>query len=199
MQGDLQARLTALQNTNGRFSIKKLYKLQTPQGQKVYWKGLILHPHIHPQHKFNLWLAIQGRLPIVDRLQKMGIQAPQMCVFYDLEDELLEQLFFECSYTKTIWQRLLNWLGVQRQIQTWKEEIHWVATYARRKKGIGNIIVVVYGMLIYILWRDRNMIRFQNGRTSSEKICREITAYIHIKGNLHSNWQKHMGALNRYP
>lgn len=41
LQGDLLSRLTALQSTDERFSIKKLYKLQTPQGQKVYWKCLI--------------------------------------------------------------------------------------------------------------------------------------------------------------
>ncbi|XP_019242312.1 PREDICTED: uncharacterized protein LOC109222403 [Nicotiana attenuata] len=180
LQGNIHERLESLQNTSGGFSIKKLYNLQTPQGQKVYWKSLILHPHIHPRHKFNLWLAIQRRLPTVDRLQKMGVQVAQLCVLCGQEDELFEHLFFECSYTNTIWKRLLNWLGIQRQIQAWEEELHWVANYARKKKGIGNIIVAVFGMLMYSLWRDKNMIRFQNGSTSAEQICREITTYIHI-------------------
>ncbi|XP_019244265.1 PREDICTED: uncharacterized protein LOC109224132 [Nicotiana attenuata] len=113
MQGDLHSRLITLQSTDRRFSIKKLYKLQTPQVQKVYWKCVILQPHIYPRHKFNLWLAIQGRLPTVERLQKMGIQVPSTCVFCVLADEHFEHLFFDCTYTKTIWQRLLNWLGVQ--------------------------------------------------------------------------------------
>lgn len=68
-----------------------------------------------------------------------------------------------------------------------------------KMKGIGNIIVAVFGMLIYSLWRDRNLLRFQNGSTSAEQICREITAYVHIKSHIHSNWQEHMEALNRYP
>ncbi|OIS96633.1 hypothetical protein A4A49_60679, partial [Nicotiana attenuata] len=103
--------------------------------------------------------------------QKMGIQVHSSCVFCGLADEHFEHLFFDCSYTKTIWQRLLNWLGYPRQIRTWTEELQWVTTYARQKKGIGTIIAVVFGMLIYLLWRDRNMIRFQNGRSSSEGIC----------------------------
>ncbi|XP_019225652.1 PREDICTED: uncharacterized protein LOC109207224 [Nicotiana attenuata] len=161
LQGNEQERLESLQNTNGKFSIKKLYNLQTPQGQKVYWKSLILHPHIHPRHKFNLWLAIQRRLPTDDRLQKIGIQVAQ--------------------------------------IQAWEEELHWVVYHARKKKGIGNIIVAVFGMLIYSLWRHRNLLRFQNGSTSAAQICREITTYVHIKSHIHSNWQEHMEALNRYP
>ncbi|XP_019235524.1 PREDICTED: uncharacterized protein LOC109215865 [Nicotiana attenuata] len=199
LQGNVQERLDSLQSTSGKFSIKKLYNFQTPQGQKVYWKSMILHPHTHPRHKFNMWLAIQRRLPTVDRLQKIGIQVAQVCVFCGQEEEIFEHLFFECSYTSDVWKRLLNWMGIQRQIQTWEEELQWVTYHARKKKGIGNIIVAVFGMLLHSLWRDRNSIRLQNGSTSAEQICREITSYVHIKSHIHSNWQEHMEALNRYP
>ncbi|OIT36921.1 hypothetical protein A4A49_63652, partial [Nicotiana attenuata] len=113
--------------------------------------------------------------------QKIGIQVNLMCVFCGQEEELLEHLFFECSYTSSIWKRLLNWMGIQRQIQTWEEELQWVTYQARKKKGIGNIISAVFGMLLHSIWRDRNAIRFQSGCTSAEQICREITSYIHIK------------------
>ncbi|OIT01607.1 hypothetical protein A4A49_56664, partial [Nicotiana attenuata] len=113
--------------------------------------------------------------------QKIGIQVAQICVFCGQKDELFEYLFFECSYIRTIWKRLLNWMGTQRQIQAWEEELHWVAYHDRKKKGIGNIIVAVFGMLIYSLWRDRNLLRFQDGSTSAEQICQEITSYINIK------------------
>ncbi|XP_019257697.1 PREDICTED: uncharacterized protein LOC109235907 [Nicotiana attenuata] len=149
LQGNVQERLESLQSTSGKFSIKKLYNLQTPQGQKA--------------------------------------------------EELLEHLFFECSYTSSIWKRLLNWMGIQRQIQTWEEELQWVTYQARKKKGIGNIISAVFGMLLHNIWRDRNAIRFQSGCTLVEQICREITSYIHIKSHIHNNWKDYMEALDRYP
>ncbi|XP_019237620.1 PREDICTED: uncharacterized protein LOC109217803 [Nicotiana attenuata] len=107
LQGNVQERVESLQNTRGKFSIKKLYNLQTPQGQK----------------------------------------------------------------------RLLKWMGIERQIQAWEEELHWVTYHARKKKGIGNIIAAVFGMLLHSLWRDMNLIRFQSGSASAEQICREITSY----------------------
>ncbi|OIT36013.1 hypothetical protein A4A49_56157, partial [Nicotiana attenuata] len=113
--------------------------------------------------------------------QKIGIQVNSMCVFCDQDEEIFEHLFFECSYTSTIWKRLLKWMGIERQIQAWEEELHWVTYHARKKKGIGNIIAAVFGMLLHSLWRDRNLIRFQSGSTSEEQICREITSYVHIK------------------
>ncbi|XP_019261929.1 PREDICTED: uncharacterized protein LOC109239792 [Nicotiana attenuata] len=49
VQADLPSRLAQLLTPGGSFSIKKLFK-------------------------FNLWLVANGRLPTVDRLQKIGIQ-----------------------------------------------------------------------------------------------------------------------------
>ncbi|XP_075103570.1 uncharacterized protein LOC142178139 [Nicotiana tabacum] len=162
-QGDLTSRLMQLQSTDGRFGIKMLYQMQLPHIQKVHWKSLILHPHIHPRHKFNLLLVVQGRLPTVEKLQKIGIQIPQACVFCDLVDEHFEHLFFGCGYNKNILQRLLNWLGCPRQINTWQEEVKWATTYAKKKKGFGTIVSAVFGMMVYLIWRDINKIRFQSG------------------------------------
>ncbi|OIT32181.1 hypothetical protein A4A49_56966, partial [Nicotiana attenuata] len=113
--------------------------------------------------------------------QRIGISINTMCVFCGQAEELLKHLFFECSYTNAIWKRLLNWMGVQRQIQPWEEELKWLTYQARKKKGIGNIISAIFGMLLYSIWRDRNAIGLNNGHTSAEQIYREITSYIHIK------------------
>ncbi|OIT08203.1 hypothetical protein A4A49_63179, partial [Nicotiana attenuata] len=114
--------------------------------------------------------------------QKIGIQVPQTCVFCVLGDEHFDNLFFGCPYTKNIWQRLLNWLGCPRQIRTWQEELKWVTTCATQKKGIGTIVSSVFGMMVYLIWRDINKIRFQSGNSSSDRLCREIASHIHIKG-----------------
>lgn len=66
-QGDLISRLSQLQKGE-TFSIRKLYRLQFPQLERVPWKGIILQPNLHPRFKFILWLALQRRLATVDRL-----------------------------------------------------------------------------------------------------------------------------------
>lgn len=76
VQADLTSRLAQLQTPGGSFSIKKLYQLLHPQFQRVPQKSLILSPQLHLRFKFNLWLVAHGRLPTVDRLQKIGIQVP---------------------------------------------------------------------------------------------------------------------------
>lgn len=59
----------------------------------------------------------------MDRLLKFGIHVPQSCIFYDLHVETLEHLFFGCIMTKKIWQRLLQWLIIQRIVGCWEEKV----------------------------------------------------------------------------
>lgn len=63
---------------------------------------------------------------------------------------------------------------------------------AERKKGHGTIVSTIFGMMIYLLWRDMNKIIFQSGSSSLGTLCREIAIYIHIRGNLYPIWQKHL-------
>ncbi|XP_059310254.1 uncharacterized protein LOC132061453 [Lycium ferocissimum] len=127
---------TALQNCfhKGKFSIKRAYKSFMPQYPKVHWKSLVLGPHLIPRHTFITWLAVQGRLATVDRLQKWGIQVPTDCVLCQTSTvETLSHLFFIYPYSKHIWLALLNWIGEMRQPQAWEEEVKWIA-----KKATGN-------------------------------------------------------------
>ncbi|XP_059294668.1 uncharacterized protein LOC132047673 [Lycium ferocissimum] len=187
MQGDLTSRLTQMQTLGVRFSIKKLYQLLSPQFQRVPWKSLIMQSHLHPRFKFNLWLAAHGRLPTVDRLQKIEIQVPQTCVFCGLADELFEHLFFDCPYAKGIWSRLLSWHGHPRQITTWQAEVQWVNICAKRKTGHWAIVSCVFGMMVYLIWRDRNKLRFQGGSSSPDRLCKEIAVHIHTRSSLFPN------------
>ncbi|KAK6791742.1 hypothetical protein RDI58_010823 [Solanum bulbocastanum] len=67
-----------------KFSIHKMYISLLPNHPKVAWKYLTKHPRIHPRHRFILWLAIQQRLVIVERLLKFGINVTPECVLCGL-------------------------------------------------------------------------------------------------------------------
>ncbi|XP_059292783.1 uncharacterized protein LOC132046234 [Lycium ferocissimum] len=69
--GDLSTRLAAVV-TRQKFLTKHMYVALFPVYVKVPWKSLVMQKHIHPRHRFNLWLAIQRRLVTVERLLKFG-------------------------------------------------------------------------------------------------------------------------------
>ncbi|XP_019225236.1 PREDICTED: uncharacterized protein LOC109206830 [Nicotiana attenuata] len=59
-------------------------------------------------------------------------------------------------------------------IKGWSEELTWASRMARKKTGKAEITSYVFAMLIYSIWRERNMIRFQQSAFEEHRICREI-------------------------
>ncbi|XP_060170353.1 uncharacterized protein LOC132601269 [Lycium barbarum] len=156
LQGDLMHRLEQLQEAEGKFSIKKLYKKLRPPYQKVPWKQMLLQPLLHPRYMFNLWLAVQGRLAIVDRLLKFGINVPRTHVFCGLAEEVFEHLFFDCLIVKGVWSRLLIWLSHPRAIANWSSEVTWINRGAKKKAGHWVVVNCVFDMMVYHIWTGRN-------------------------------------------
>ncbi|KAM3218477.1 hypothetical protein P3L10_023007 [Capsicum annuum] len=154
---------------------------------------------MHASHKFNLWLALQQRSTIVDRLMKIGIQVPKTCVICGLADEPFDHLFFDCGITKGIWSRLLRWLGQNRRIRSWNVEVDWMVIGMKQNLIFWEIAATVFSMMIYLIWRARNTLRFQKGTYSSKRIYRDIALHIHTKENHVVRWYKYLKSLNSYP
>ncbi|XP_019244588.1 PREDICTED: uncharacterized protein LOC109224464 [Nicotiana attenuata] len=134
----------------------------------------------------------------MDRLSRIGIQVPQDCVFCKAATETLQPLFFECPFTNRIWTRLLSWIGINRSIKGWTEELTWARRMARKKTGKGAITSYVFAMLIYSIWRERNMMRFQQSVFEEHRICREIVLHVHTRGRGQPKWQQTLHSLDRF-
>ncbi|KAK4723984.1 hypothetical protein R3W88_026763 [Solanum pinnatisectum] len=164
-----------------------MYLKLMPTHQKVSWKSIALQQNIHPRHKFILWLAIWRRLATIERLQKFGIHVPPNCAFCGTTFESFEHFYFECRVTRALWHRLLVWLGTNRTIGSWQNI------------GKGTIISCVFAMLVYLLWRERNVIRFQSNLYQSDRLCKEIALHIHMRGRDLSKWKNTLQTLDRLP
>ncbi|XP_060183077.1 uncharacterized protein LOC132613033 [Lycium barbarum] len=198
LHGGLPLRFAAVASQS-KFSIKKMYIAMLPQHPKVPWKCLTLQAGIHPRYKFILWLTMKRRLATVDRLLKFGIIVPPTFVFYNTYDETLLHLFFNCTTTKALWHMMLVWLGVHRAIGSWQEEVQWTTTMAKRKSDRGAITSVVSAMVIALVWRDRNLIRFQSHNYNEDILCKEIVVHLHIRGRTRRKWQPVLSQLNPMP
>lgn len=188
LQGNLQTRLAACAK-GSKFLLKKLYDAISPQYPKITWRSIVIHPCIHLRHKFTLWLALQHRLPAVRRLAKIGIQVPIECVLCWSADETHDHLYMKCNVTRSLWRRLLLWMGVQRNVGGWNTEVEWVAKQAKGRSAKSSIISSVFGMVSNLMWRTRNSIRFQQGSYNEDQVCREIAIHVHIQSKTHRKWE----------
>jgi len=101
--------------------------------------------------------------------------------------------------TKALWHRLLVWLGINRTIGSWQDELDLVTIWARKKIGKGAIISCLFAMLVYLVWRERNAIRFQSNLYQSDRLCKEIVLYIHVIGRDLAKWNNTLQTLDGLP
>ncbi|XP_019225856.1 PREDICTED: uncharacterized protein LOC109207404 [Nicotiana attenuata] len=184
----------------GKFRIKKAYQAFLPQNQKLKWRGLVLGSKTIPKHKFILWLALMRRLAIVDRIQKWGVNVQTDCVLCSTGDEeTLQHLFFQCSYSAYIWNSILQWLGEKRKISNWEEETEWISRKTRNSRPRAQILLFLYAATVYHLWSERNIRRFQDKKREGRQILKEIVIQLHTRGQQFSKWRRVLESLNSYP
>ncbi|XP_059288930.1 uncharacterized protein LOC132042397, partial [Lycium ferocissimum] len=145
---------------------------------------------IIPRHQFILWLAVQQRLATVDRLSKWGISVPKDCVLCNTgAEENFTHLFFDCPYSNYMWQSLLHWMQVPRQIQCWHEEVAWISRRAHTSRPRAEIVSWLFAACIYHVWIERNARRFSHRRTPANNLLKDIGLQLHIRGQLKPKWR----------
>nr|XP_018629371.1 uncharacterized protein LOC108946707 [Nicotiana tomentosiformis] len=178
--------------------IRKILETRDTIMQQVMVQGDLLAKLGKMQNKDDSF-SIKKMMATADRLQMIGIQAPMACVFCHGGIETHEYLFFECPVTGALWLRLLTWLGYIRNRGDAKHELQWVCSMAKRKSGLGAITRCAYAMAVYVIWRERNLLRFQKSTYDEDRDSREIAVHIHIRGQNLRKWRKPLSLLSSYP
>ncbi|PNX57041.1 hypothetical protein L195_g050196, partial [Trifolium pratense] len=92
-----------------KFNMKKMYMAVHDRAQMVMWRTLFYGNVARPRALVTLWLACHERLATRDRLHKYGAMDTTHCCFCNTE-ETQQHLMFNCSVTKDIWRKVLEWI-----------------------------------------------------------------------------------------
>uniref|UniRef100_M0ZK96 Orf147a protein n=1 Tax=Solanum tuberosum TaxID=4113 RepID=M0ZK96_SOLTU len=124
---------------------------------KLRIAGLIWNKISQRRHSFIVLLAVQGRLLIKDRLQRMNIPVDTItCILFDAQAvERQHHLFSVCDWTKGLITIIAQWTGVQipsgdvKQVLNRIRRRHWKQLYK-------EIIAALWGSIVYYVWQARN-------------------------------------------
>lgn len=133
-----------------------------------HWYKAVWFKHATPKFSFILWTAMHERLSTCDRMKSWNINIDETCVLCQGSAETMRHLFFECSYSKKIWECLMK--GVMRdQFSAEWERIVWIASDGLDWCRIRLFTLrYVFQATIHAIWRERNQRR--HGETSSPSI-----------------------------
>ncbi|XP_022891949.1 uncharacterized protein LOC111406809 [Olea europaea var. sylvestris] len=114
--GQIAGNLMTNWNNAVKFSVQAGCHFFRPKGEVRCWTREVWRPFITPKHAFILWLGVQLKLLTKDRLPYLNID--KNCAFCGSHFENGQYLFFQCSFTSSIWMRIKDWMGIRRSMTT---------------------------------------------------------------------------------
>ncbi|XP_039060440.1 uncharacterized protein LOC120204415 [Hibiscus syriacus] len=148
---------------------------------KVEWHKAIWFPLHTPKHSLIAWMAILNILPMVDRLIRMGIGVDDKCRLCRAEAETRSHVFFECSYTKAIWEMINRLCNIDITVESWDEELSWAVSRFRGKTFLVFIVRTAWCAYIYCIWEERNHRQFRGHSRDVANVVNCIIEVVRMK------------------
>ncbi|XP_071699019.1 uncharacterized protein [Rutidosis leptorrhynchoides] len=145
------------------------------------WHHIVWFNQMVPKHAFILWLAIWNRLPTQDMLSKWNVCTSYSCPLCDEMPDSVEHLFFECSYSRNVWETmksLLLFKGLPYRISFIVEVM---GKYPFQKKIWSVITRIVIAATVYNIWQERNTRIFKGIKRNGQVLSVQIQEFVRIK------------------
>ncbi|XP_059638657.1 uncharacterized protein LOC132280917 [Cornus florida] len=126
--------------------------------------------------KFIMWLAVQGRLPTLDR--RSMARFDNVCALCNVNPESHSHLFFSCEYTSPIWTFFKAKCKISITALTWPE-IASVFSIQWSSPSPWNLLrKLCLATLVYYIWEERNTRIFRGSKLSQNSIRARISHTI---------------------
>lgn len=136
---------------SGKFSLTSCYEGLRVKKQLVPWNNIVWSSCIFPRHSFILWVLAHGKLKTKDRLQRLGTVVDQLCVLCSREDETINHLFFDCTYTTKVWSEILEKIGVQHRPLIWHNEWEWMMKHVKGRSKEKQKLKITFAAAVYFV------------------------------------------------
>ncbi|CAG7879221.1 unnamed protein product [Brassica rapa] len=143
------------------FSSSKTWSVLRERQQTCPWFNAVWFKGHTPKHAFNMWVAVQNRLPTRTRLASWGMLIPTVCCLCSTSDESRDHLFVDCSYIKILWDLLLRKLSESHiTFTSWLQLLCWSSSDSSRSPRTLRSIAVQ--AVVYYTWIERNNRVYKN-------------------------------------
>ncbi|XP_020262713.1 uncharacterized protein LOC109838703 [Asparagus officinalis] len=177
---------------NDRVKISSIYRVLQHSNPIAEWCNTIWDGLQIPKHSFILWLVAQSRLLTQDRLCRMGIISSNQCALCSNNLETCSHLFFECQYSATVWNLVMDWLKFNWKSCNWDSIINWFSHSLKRKRNFTEKLKrMALAVSVYMLWSERNLRIFQEKARQPDILFRAIKITIYSK-ILNENFPLHI-------
>lgn len=155
-----EADISLWKNEKGKFkktfSSRETWLVIKEKHQLCDWHQVVWFKYATPRYSFILWTAIHGRLSTGDRVKNWNANADVACGLCDEPLETRKHLFFECPYSRQIWEKLIRSVMGNQYTVDWDNIIRLLSNGSTWDKLSLYIIRHVFQSVVHAVWRERN-------------------------------------------
>ncbi|XP_022032480.1 uncharacterized protein LOC110933573 [Helianthus annuus] len=176
-------------NSEGKlvyFTSKVVWNSIRIREQQKDWSKLVWSSFNIPKHAFTCWLILKRKLWTQDRIlqwnHKVTGSMNQMCCllcYAGLESH--EHLFFQCAYSKEVWNHVRSRVGMSSVQEQWEDIISWLIPKANSKSVSAIVSKLVVAASAYSIWSEINTRFFSNRLRPPEQLSEFILSTVRSK------------------
>ena len=127
--------------------------------------------------KFFIWLVLNNRCWMTDRLAKRGLPHPAACPLCDQVGETVQHVLMSCVFSRQVWAIIHQKLGLV-SLSPQPSDTHFSSWWCKSinglpkdpKKGLNSLII----MVAWELWKHRNFCVFEGGSPSIQLVLQNV-------------------------
>ncbi|GJX28615.1 putative RNA-directed DNA polymerase [Tanacetum coccineum] len=165
----------------GNFSVSAVWFDLSEVKPKVPWYKLVWFSQNIPRHAFMLWLAINQKLKTQDRLEVWQEVNDIKCSLCGVEPESHDHLFFDCCFSLEIWHQFRDLVKLDSAPNALSVLVPYIAGRPINRSIWSILQRLVIGTLVYFIWQERNLRRFQMKSRSVKDLCMIIKDVVRFR------------------
>ncbi|XP_022042316.1 uncharacterized protein LOC110944982 [Helianthus annuus] len=183
------------------FTSKEVCNVIRIRDQPKPWSKVVWSSFNIPKHSFMCWLIFKKKLWTQDRIMRWnhsvtGSMNLMCCLLCQSGLETHEHLFFECSYSKSVWHKVRHKVYMNSIQDSWEDISAWFIARANSKSVFSVASRLVVAAAAYVIWSERNARFFSNRLRPPEQLADRIISTVRTK--LISFRYKQTSNVNRF-
>ena len=166
--------------SSGEYSAKSAYTIQFAGHLQSAHPVLIWKAWAPPKCKSFLWRLLQDRLWTVARLLRRQWENNYFCALCERNLETAHHLFFECPYSRLVWQLVASWSScsslhpanweVKHELEDWFSQM--LASGGKKSHTLAILT-------LWSIWNRRNAVVFRQEWRTARALLIEIKDTAH--------------------
>ncbi|PWA61793.1 reverse transcriptase zinc-binding domain-containing protein [Artemisia annua] len=112
---------------------------------------------------------------------KWGMYNVNRCPLCLSENEDLQHLFFKCSFSTAVWDKVRDMAEIECDNRNWNELLKFLADSCVHKSIVWVVKRLTLAACVYTIWQERNRRIFKDVQRNSQEVINEIKDNVRHK------------------